>query len=156
MDKNIIINKRIKKDIKTLEEKNMLFTILDANSIEVNLTGPDKTPYKYGIWTIKIMYPIEYPFKSPSVGFLNKIYHPNVDLNSGSICLNVLNTNWSPIYTTMHILDTFLPQLLTYPNPDDPLNQDAANMLNMDKDSYNKFVSKFISFNNWKNSNVKI
>ena len=101
------------------------------------------------LWKINLIYPNEYPFKSPSVGFINKIYHPNIDLKSGSVCLNVLNTSWSPIYTTLHIIDTFIPQLLTYPNPDDPLNVDAANLLLEGTDRFNQFVRKSVSFNKW-------
>lgn len=40
------------------------------------------------------------------------------------------------MYELVNIFDVFLPQLLTYPNPADPLNIDAANLLNSDPASY--------------------
>ena len=53
--------------------------------------------------------------------------------------LNVLNEEWQPIYTVKHIIETFIPQLLTYPNVEDPLNMFAANLLKYDE---KKFKSK--------------
>lgn len=44
------------------------------------------------------------------------------------------------MYELVNIFDVFLPQLLTYPNPSDPLNIDAANLLNTDSESYEKIV----------------
>lgn len=141
-------NKRVLRDIKLLSENNTLnLEVIKTNEIECDIKGPSDTPYEKGQWRIRIMFPEDYPFKSPSVGFLNKIFHPNVDYGSGSICLNVLNQSWTPIYTAVHIIDTFIPQLLTYPNAEDPLNPEAAKMLLDSPDTFNKYVKSSIYSN---------
>jgi len=138
-------NKRVLRDIKLLSDNSSInLDVIKTNEIECDISGPKDTPYEKGKWRIRLMFPENYPFKSPSVGFLNKIFHPNVDYNSGSICLNVLNQSWTPIYTASHIIDTFIPQLLTYPNPEDPLNVEAAKMLMESPENYNKYVKSSI------------
>lgn len=123
-------------DIKALHKSGHLLETQDDGTLLCKLQGPVNTAYASLTFTVRISLPTEYPFKSPSVGFVQKVFHPNVDYHSGSICLNVLNQEWSPIYNLVAIMETLLPQLLTYPNPDDPLNEEAAKLLMKDKDAF--------------------
>ena len=145
--------KRIAEDIKNLKKSCEQLYIDDNNVIFFILNGPKDTCYENGKWKIRIEMSKEYPYKSPSVGFVTPIFHPNVDQKSGSICLNVLNQTWTPIYNLLHIKETFLPQLLTYPNPDDPLNTEAAGIYNS---NINEFTS-IVKYNIKKNcSNIHL
>jgi len=130
----------------------LLMSDYDVNLINGNMQefyvifkGPEDTPYSGGIWKIRVELPDQYPYKSPSIGFMNKIFHPNIDELSGSVCLDVINQTWSPMFDMVNIFGVFLPQLLRYPNPTDPLNGEAAALLMRDSASYEAKIKDYVS-----------
>ncbi|KAG8008885.1 Ubiquitin-conjugating enzyme E2 D4 [Nibea albiflora] len=90
------------------------------------------SPYQGGVFFLTIHFPTDYPFKPPKVAFTTKIYHPNINSN-GSICLDILRSQWSPALTVSKVLLSIC-SLLCDPNPDDPLVPDIAHIYKNDKD----------------------
>lgn len=116
----------------------------NVNEFYVEFRGPRESPYEDGCWRVHVELPEAYPYKSPSIGFVNKIYHPNVDEMAGSVCLDVINQTWSPMFDLVNVFEVFLPQLLLYPNPTDPLNGEAAALLMRKPEAYNKKVREYV------------
>ena len=154
MSESISLN-RIKRDIKQLKQINCNLKIINKVCLTLDLNGPKDSLYEHGSWKIKITIPKEYPFKSPSVGFLNTIYHPNIDEKSGSVCLDILNQEWGPTFSLLNIYETFLPQLLMYPNPNDPLNIKAAKHMKEDPDKFKTLIGVYIKKYSIKNNILK-
>ena len=96
---------------------------------QATIMGPPDSPYQNGVFFLRraqkasqelpvihkileaffelcppdIQFPTDYPFKPPKVAFTTKIYHPNINSN-GSICLDILRSQWSPALTIAKVL----------------------------------------------------
>ncbi|GLI62038.1 hypothetical protein VaNZ11_004619 [Volvox africanus] len=105
----------------------------ESNSafVEAQVIGPDDTPYSGGLFQLRVVFPDRYPMEPPNVKFKTKVYHPNVS-HDGNICLSILNMppkgNWSPSLSLRTVLIS-IQNLLSAPNPDDPLDAEAAKEL---------------------------
>lgn len=103
----------------------------------------DDSPYYYnGQWTLDIVADLSYPIKPPKVKFNKEtpINHPNVDLKTGEICLDILkDESWSPAWNLEHIVLAIL-MLIDTPEPDSPFNVDLANLFRSDKDAFESVV----------------
>ena len=96
--------------------------------------GPSDSPYAGGVFKLKILFPMDYPFKCPTITFATKIYHPNIN-SAGIICIDILKTNWSPALTMGKILLSIC-SMLCDPNPNDPLVPEIAHLYKTDRAAY--------------------
>ncbi|KAJ5277859.1 hypothetical protein N7524_004012 [Penicillium chrysogenum] len=137
--------RRIETDVMKMLMSDYEVTLVNDNKFYVRFKGPEETPFTGGLWKIHVELPDQYPYKSPSIGFVNRIFHPNIDELSGSVCLDVINQTWSPMYDMLNIFEVFLPQLLRYPNPSDPLNGEAAALMMREPKAYEAKVKEYVA-----------
>lgn len=105
--------------------------------------GPKNTAYEYSFLELEINIPQNYPYSAPSVHFITKIFHPNVSSSDGKVCIQSIN-RWKPEYNIMTILFSIYI-LLIKPNPESPLNREAASIYKEDKMKFKQEVKKFIN-----------
>ncbi|EPE06312.1 ubiquitin-conjugating enzyme [Ophiostoma piceae UAMH 11346] len=84
--------------------------------------------YDYGRWRLEITIPTAYPNQPPVIRFATPIMHANVSLATGAVCLDLLQSAWTPALTVVSCVRA-VRMLLSTPGTDSPLNIDLAALL---------------------------
>ena len=79
------------------------------------IIGPVDSPYEGGVFVFEINVPHSYPFGAPSIKFITPILHPNIDDQTGTVCMDILGHQWSPAQTIPKVV-VALVSLLFDPN----------------------------------------
>lgn len=76
----------------------------DLTQLTVLLTGSQGTPYSQGLWQLQLKIPNDYPKSPPKAAFKTRIWHPNVEESTGSVCVDTLKKDWESKLTLRDIL----------------------------------------------------
>jgi len=97
-------------------------------------------PRRGGKFSFSFKMPGSYPHEPPKVKCTTKVYHPNIDLE-GNVCLNILREDWKPVLSISSVVYG-LQFLFLDPNPEDPLNKEAAKVLRENPTQFQSNVRK--------------
>lgn len=117
-------------------------SILNWKAVIAKPSVKENSYYYNGKWTLDITADSTYPLKPPTIRFNRKtpINHPNVNLTTGEICLDILKDDaWSPAWNLENLVGAIL-MLIDDPEPDSPLNVDLANLFRFDKQAFESMV----------------
>lgn len=106
----------------------------DIFHILAGIEGPPDTPYEGGVFWLEIRLPQNYPGAPPSVRFLTRIYHPNID-SRGKICMDILDQRWAPVFNLESLL-VCICSIFDDPSDYDPLVPEIAEIYTKDYDLY--------------------
>jgi len=110
------------------------------------IPGARDTPYEYGLFELEIKIGEKYPMKHPECKFVTPIYHPNVSLSDGCICVDILGSAWSPANSIKTLLIS-LQLLMQDPEPDDPMESEIAHLYKDDREQFDKNCKEHIKEN---------
>jgi len=134
---------RIQKDIAELDGGKVATVtfpkINDLTNFNVVIT-PDSGFWKGATYNFVFVVPPHYPHSPPKVECRTKIYHPNIDLQ-GKVCLNILREDWKPVLDINAVIYGLI-YLFYEPNPEDPLNHEAADLFRKDIKSFERLVNR--------------
>jgi len=135
---------RMQKDLSELKlEKGVTMDFHNGKDDIMNFKikiKPNEGIYKNGTFVFDFKIAANYPHEAPKVRCETQIYHPNIDME-GAVCLNILREDWKPVLTLQSVIMGL--QFLMYdPNPDDPLNKEAADMLIKNKQQFEHTVRR--------------
>ena len=102
--------------------------------------SPDSGYWKGATYDFTFAIPPHYPHSPPKVDCTTKIYHPNIDLQ-GKVCLNILREDWRPVLDINSVIYGLI-YLFYEPNPDDPLNHEAAELYRKDIKQFERLVHR--------------
>ncbi|XP_044762567.1 ubiquitin-conjugating enzyme E2 T-like [Coccinella septempunctata] len=113
--------------------------------LSATIIGPDESPYHNGVFRLEVYLPERYPFSPPSIKFITKIYHPNID-DAGRICLDLMKMppagRWKPNMSIEGLLIA-IRMLMESPNPDDPLMPEIAQEFKLNKKLFNEKAAEY-------------
>lgn len=125
------LNKELR-DYKSQTEKDNINLFLrekdDIYKWQATIKGPPDTPYEGGVFKININVPEDYPISPPDCRFHTRIFHPNIEFNTGEICFELLKDKWTPQWNLQSVCNAIFV-LLSSPNADSPLNCDCGNLI---------------------------
>ena len=81
-----------------------------------------------------------YPHDAPKCHCHTQIYHPNIDMQ-GNVCLNILRADWKPVLGINAVI-LGLIYLFIEPNPNDPLNKEAAELMRNSESQFRDKVKR--------------
>jgi ubiquitin-conjugating enzyme E2 M len=127
-------------ELSTIPQCKLTQNKTDFMNFLATYTPDDESMWYGGKYEFSISVQDNYPFDPPKVMCNTKIYHPNIDLK-GNVCLNILKNDWKPTLNISTVI-AGLYFLFTDPNPNDPLNHDAATIMRDTPDLFVQNVKK--------------
>ena len=134
---------RIQKDIAELDGGDVAqIKFPNANDLtKFNvIVTPDTGFWKGATYHFTFTIPAMYPHEPPKVHCDTKIFHPNINLE-GNVCLNILRQDWKPVLDINAVIYGLI-YLFYEPNPDDPLNKEAAQLYRDDIKMFGRHVAR--------------
>ena len=113
-------------------------TTTNLEQVLCELQGPTETPYDGRFFVLKLVFTGEFPAAPPRGYFVTKLYHPNVDPQTGAICVNTLKKDWTAETTLGHVL-AVIRCLLIVPFPESSLNDEAGKLF---MESYQEYAKR--------------
>ena len=103
---------------------------------------PDHGIWANGKFDFKFTIPDQFPFERPVVKCQTRIWHPNIE-ETGAVCLNILRDNYTPVMSIAQMV-VGLQFLFSEPNPQSPLNQEAATQYENDPGAFEKKAHEYM------------
>ncbi|KAM6168321.1 ubiquitin-conjugating enzyme E2 U [Erethizon dorsatum] len=115
----------------------------DMMEWKANIEGLQNSIWQGLVFSVTINFTPDYNFVPPTVKFVTIPFHPNVDPDTGEPCIDFLNNSdkWNSRYTLSSIL-LALQVMLSNPVTENPVNLEAAQMLNEDRFVYRKVLQR--------------
>lgn len=110
------------------------------------IKGPNKSCFENGLFKLLLTFPKNYPEDPPKIKFVTKIYHPNISLDDGTICLSSLSNDWDGTQNIINIIYSIY-SLLKEPNLSHGLNNEALLLYKNDYEGFKKKAQLFIEQN---------